>query len=346
MSRRAMKNSQIEAPGQDSFLDVVANLVGIILILIMVVGTQVKNAYVAQIDKQEPPETTPQETSALEKEAAAAEAAAKAVEKDFQTLAAKMAREQMEINYRRLERDRLQTLVTAAEESLAAKRNELTEAQKAEYDLFAQLNVARRELRDLKLAAAAAQNAPEAPGIIEHLPTPLAKTVFGKELHLRLMNGKVTFVPLNELVEKLKEDAPKNTWKLKDAPRVTEVLGPMDGFRMKYTLTKTDKLMQTQADVARGSFVELERFILVPVTEDLGEPLDMALQPGSGLLSLLRDYPPDRSTVTVWVYPESFEQFRQLKAALFKLGYATAGRPLPEGHPIGGSPDGSHSAAQ
>lgn len=345
MSRRA-KHNQTEAPGQDSFLDVVANLVGIILILIMVVGSQAKNAFIAALD-QAPPSAAPAEPSPLETEAAAAESAASALEKDFQSLSEKMKRQQFEVNFRRLERDRLSTLITAAEQTLAEQRGKLSATQQAEYDLQAQLNAAKRELEDLKLAKAAALNAPETPGVIEHLPTPLAKTVFGKELHLRLQNGKITFVPINELVERLKEDAPKNVWKLKDAQRITEVLGPMDGFRMKYTLVKTEKTMSAPGGaVARGNVVELERFILVPVTEDLGEPIDLALQPGSGLRSILREYPPERSTVTVWVYPESFQQFRSLKAALFKLGYSTAGRPLPEGHPIGGSPDGTHSAAQ
>jgi hypothetical protein len=324
---------------------VVANLVGIILILIMVVGSQFKNAYVASLQAPTT-EAPPAEPTALERDVQAAQTAAAAVEKDFQSLTAKMQREAFEVNYRKLERDRLSMLITAAEQDMGAKRNELTDAQKAEYDLYAQLNVARRELRDLKLAKAATLNAPPTPGVIEHLPTPLAKTVFGKELHLRLQDGKITYVPLNELVERLKAEAPKNAWKLKDAPRITEVLGPLDGFRMKYTLAKVERTMQTSGGAMRGNFIELEKFILVPVSDDLGEPLDLAIQPGSGLRSILREYPPDRTTVTVWVYPESFEQFRALKAALFKLGFATAGRPLPEGHPIGGSPEGSHSAAQ
>jgi hypothetical protein len=60
----------------------------------------------------------------------------------------------------------------------------------------------------------------------------------------------------------------------------------------------------------------------------------------------LSQFEPNRTTVTVWVYPDSFNEFRQLKADLFQRGYATAGRPMPEGHPIGGSPDGSRSAAE
>jgi hypothetical protein len=45
-------------------------------------------------------------------------------------------------------------------------------------------------------------------------------------------------------------------------------------------------------------------------------------------------------------YPESFGDFRTLKKALFDLGYTTAARPLPPGILIGGSPNGSRSAAQ
>ena len=46
MSRRN-KAIAAEAPGQDSFLDVVANLVGIFLILIIIVGSQAKSAVTA-----------------------------------------------------------------------------------------------------------------------------------------------------------------------------------------------------------------------------------------------------------------------------------------------------------
>jgi hypothetical protein len=342
MSRRG--RAPVEAPGQDSFLDVVANLVGILLILIMVVGTQAKDAIVAAIDQhavvEEPTE------SPLVGELATAEVAASAVERDFKQLEAKIAREKFEVDYRKLERDRLNAALIAAEQALANKASELSTTEREQYDLFAELNIARRELNDLKLARDAALNTPPTPGIIDHLPTPLAKTVFGKEVHLRLQNNKICYVPLNELVARLKEEAPRSAWKLKDANEITEVLGPLDGFRMKYTLRKVEKAVSVQGAVGRAQMIELDRFVLIPLTEDMGEPLAVALGKGSGLQALLAENPPERTTITVWVYPESFEAFRTLKAALFNMGYATAGRPLPEGHPIGGAPDGSHSAAQ
>jgi hypothetical protein len=52
------------------------------------------------------------------------------------------------------------------------------------------------------------------------------------------------------------------------------------------------------------------------------------------------------TTVTLWCYPDSFEEFRKLREELHRLGVPTAGRPMPEGAPIGGSTEGSKSVVQ
>jgi hypothetical protein len=62
--------------------------------------------------------------------------------------------------------------------------------------------------------------------------------------------------------------------------------------------------------------------------------------------SVLAGFDPNQATVTVWVYPDSFEPFRVLKEELYKLGYLTASRPMPQGQPITGSPQGSRSAVE
>ena len=67
---------------------------------------------------------------------------------------------------------------------------------------------------------------------------------------------------------------------------------------------------------------------------------------GSEFRSRISAFPTKTTTVTLWVYPDSFDEFRQVKADLFKLGYLVAGRPMPDGTPIGGSPDGSRSSAE
>ena len=53
---------------------------------------------------------------------------------------------------------------------------------------------------------------------------------------------------------------------------------------------------------------------------------------------MLGAFNPNAVTVTVWVYPDSFPEFRELKEELYQLGFLTASRPMPDGQPISGSP--------
>ena len=98
--------------------------------------------------------------------------------------------------------------------------------------------------------------------------------------------------------------------------------------------------------VRQGSVIQLTKWDLLPVSDVLGEPVEEAILRNSSLMQFLASYRPSTTTVTVWTYPGSFGDFRQLKEELFSLGYATAARPLPQGVLIGGSPSGTKSAAQ
>lgn len=339
MTRRT--GPHIEAPGQDSFLDVVTNLVGILIIIIMVIGTRTTDAMVdataASSDASEGPPG----------DLVAARTAAEAVEKDIQAIDAKLAQQQFEITYRRTERDKMLALLTAVEQELNRQQQRLDAGQRTRLEAARELQAARSELEDLKASRQTVETSPAAPTVLEHLPTPLAKTVFGKEVHFRLLGGRLAYVPWDELVAKLKEEAPQQVGKLREADKITETLGPIQGFRLQYTLRHGRHVTPVRGGaVAMARTIELERFVLVPVRDDLGEPVAQAFQPGSACQDILSQYDPNRTTVTVWVYPDSFGQFRALKEELYKRGFLTAGRPLPAGHPIGGSPDGSRSAAQ
>jgi len=334
------KNKQFDnAPGQDAFLDVVANLVGILIILIMVIGAQATDAMVDAEPDQDEPQAAPVDPEA-------ARNAASAVESDIHAIDAKLKRQQLEIAYRRSERDKMLQVVMGVEQQFEQQRAALDERQQQDLQATRELLAAQADLEDLKARRAALENARPAPKVIEHLPTPLAKTVFGTELHFRLLHGRVAYIPWNELVALLKEDAPKSLGKLRDTTQVTETLGPIGGFRMQYTLRRVQHLAPAGGGMTVQQRVELDRFTLVPTRDDLGEPLPQAMSEGSEFSDLLKRLDPDRTTVTVWVYPDSFDQFRTLKAELFRRGFSTAGRPLPEGHPIGGSPDGSRSVSQ
>jgi hypothetical protein len=339
MTRKSPQH--VAEPGQDSFLDIVANLVGILIILITVIGARATDAMVHATPN------TPSAEDEPEVDVAAARAAADAVEAGVHKIDEKIKRQQLEIAYRRKERDKFLQVIGVAEERLNERRAVLDDSQQQQLDMNRNLLAARNELEDLKANRHTLENSTPPQNVIEHLPTPMAKTVFGKEVHFRLQAGRVAYVPWDELVKELREEAPQKIWKLKDAPRITEVIGPVRGFRMKYTLRHARHVTPVPGGaVSVAQRIELDRFILVPIREDLGEPLEHALRDLSEFRSILSRYNPDRTTVTVWVYPDSFNQFRTLKAELYRLGFVTAGRPMPEGHPIGGSPEGSRSASQ
>ena len=339
MTRRT-KKEQAEAPGQDSFLDVVCNLVGIMVVLVMVVGAQAQRAAIIRERAKQATaiEATPQY------DVAGAAAAAASVEASISELQANIARQNLELAMREQERNKMQILVTVAEQRLAEHRNKLSEAERARYDMQAELAKAKSQLTELDQLTGATKNVP--PGVIEHLPTPMAKTVFGKEVHFRLLDGKLAYVPWDETLERMKADAPRQVQKLRDSPKVEISLPVIEGFGGRYILRRAEAEIRTGAGVARQTRVELERLYFVQVDSNLGESLERARAQNSLFRSRLIGMEPGQTTVTVWVYPNSFEQFRALKAVLFKMGYLTAARPLPEDFPIGGSPDGSRSSAE
>jgi hypothetical protein len=84
----------------------------------------------------------------------------------------------------------------------------------------------------------------------------------------------------------------------------------------------------------------------VDAEDNLGEPFEQAMQPTSQFRARLGTFDPKRTTVTFWVYSDSFEQFRQVKTELFRLGFLTAARPQTADMPIGASPEGSRSTSE
>jgi hypothetical protein len=338
--RGKTKTDVNEAPGYDAFLDIATNIVGILIILVMVVGVQAKDAWIAAADHLVA--DTPEEE--IDGENPHAEAAG--LEAEIGDLIQKSISVKREVDARFQVRHQLQLMATAAKQELEARRSELDEMSRKEYDLQHELTVARSELEDLKHQQYALDQSRGYVDILENVPTPLAKTVFGKEEHFRLLNGRLTYVPVNEFVSRLRDELEQKAWRLKKVPQITETIGPIDGFRMKYTLERKRITVDTPAGPMVRDVVGLERFVLVPVSERLGEPFEQALQPQSNFRTMLQAFHPETTTITVWCYPDSFDQFRELKRQLLQLGFRSAGRPMPPGHPISGSPHGTRSATE
>ncbi len=325
------KIDAIEAVGQDSFLDVVTNIVGILIILVMVVGVRAKNSGPAESIEQvaaDPPELV----------ALAAKSAD--LERDVLELDQQAAVVAREFQFRSLERDRLGVALAAAEHEIAARRSKLAASEQERVDRLTRLSLAKDELARLEQETAAALQRRPAPREVKTYFTPISKTVHGKELHFQLSGGRVAFIPIEDLFDLAKDETRSRMSDINEISDRVMTVGPTRGFEMRYTVDMI-------ADRQRGQLsIRSKEWQVVPVLRNLGEPTGQALSENSEFRRLLSRYRPEEVTVTLWTYPDSFADFRTLHDELHRLGYPTAGRPLPEGFPIGGSPHGSKSAAQ
>jgi hypothetical protein len=333
MPRRPTQSEQF---GSDSFLDVVANVVGILIILVMMVGMRVKNV---------PARGDEQPAAALD--LSQPRAVAQSLQDETLRLADQTSSLDLEAQ-QRLDRERqLAAELDAQRRELEASRRSLdVQAQadlSAQREVWAAQSLAQQLERDLAQTATAKTSTK-----IESYPTAIARTVEGKEAHFQLRGGRIAYIPLEELLAQLKNDAQSQFWKLKDLPEATSTVGPLGGFRLRYTFERVDVPLEDQMSSKRfiSSYAQLSQWTLIPTDSLIGETLEEALAERSDFRLALAKLNKRQTTVTLWVYPDSFSAFRAVKKEMYLQGIATAGRPLPDDTPIGGSPRGSKSAAQ
>ena len=85
---------------------------------------------------------------------------------------------------------------------------------------------------------------------------------------------------------------------------------------------------------------------IASIALDRGESGDKALAEGSGFRAVIDKFDKKTTAVTLWVYPDSFGLYRQLRDFMHDRDIVVAGRPLPEGVPIASSSQGTASRGQ
>lgn len=312
--------------GEDSFLDTTANLVGVLIILVVVLGAKTKidaEEYGRELAEAEQP-------AALEQP----QQEAKALVQALQSQQLKLREYDLEGEYRKQERD----LILAQVALVREKVNEsLLETDEAKIELVNQQIAEEKllaELSQVETEVGAADEVERPKIVLEHLPTPMARTVFTREMHVHMQNGQVTVIPWDRLVELLKAQVPLAARRRASRDSIDETLGPVSGYLMNYRM-----------NAVPGGF-ELDRFELEITDTAISESLEESLSPAGRLRLELASRDPAETVVTVWVFDDSFEEFRQLKARLFDEGFLSAARPMPHGVRIGASPRGTRSSAQ
>jgi hypothetical protein len=327
-----------EAFGSDSFLDIVANMVGILIILVIIAGLRAKGVPQQLID------------AAVEVANEVRMLAAQRSSIEHETK--RLNRETDAVQQAQSEREAEQAQLAAArdqlKEEVERRRRELSGHAQGDFDLRRKLKAAETKLARVNSELAeGAKVQPRVATKIENYPTPLSQTVSGKELHFQLRGDRILYVPLEELVELFKSEVRSRAYQLRDNNEAVDTIGPIAGFRMRFVLERIDvPVAVSSGGVMHSSFARLDEFMLLPVGDTIGETVDEAMQQGSQFRKRLADLTPQRTTVTLWTYPDSFTSYRAVRKALYLQGFTVAGRPLPEGQPIGGSPQGTKSAAQ
>lgn len=330
---RPVAPAEMEFPGSDSFLDVVTNIVGILVILVVVVGARARNA------ASSAPVVAPENAKLIERQAELSR-----LSQEVELTAEQAAQLGAEILSRGAERSTLGAALVATEQELARRRAALDAGSRRQFDARRSVALAKADV-DRLLVERSRVKATAPPSVtVESYPTPISRMVDGKEAHFQLKEGRIVSIPLEELLARFKSAARERVSRLRDAPETVDTVGPIDGFRLRYTLERVD--VERDGVPTGQSYAALTRWELMPVSSELGEPVANALAKQSLFRDRLAELHPHQWTVTLWIYQDSFAAFREVRKELYRLGYAVAARPMPGGVPIGGSPQGTRSAAQ
>jgi hypothetical protein len=359
MSRRARE----EIPfGSDSFLDVLANIVGILIILIVAAAARMgrppdpvllstaapesavrpqnpepvaaphPEPLTSEVESDEPPPEVTSEMQAvadrlavLESKVVAADARLKRLRTSYQS-ARQMLNDKEKDSARRTDRLReAQLRVARLEETLGERKQALT-------GLLAEFEDAQKT---------------KAPAIqVKHRLAPISQEIAGEEVHFSVSGGRVTVVPLQALVERVKLQLERQKDWLASRGRHEAVVGPVDGYMMSFRVEKLGMTTLDRHRLGYGAYkIGITHWELLPEPDLTGETPEQALRRGSKFSMAVKSAA-DNAALTFWVYPDSFHAYRILQSACQAEGFIVAARPLPDGIRIAGSPEGTRSAGQ
>jgi hypothetical protein len=323
--------------GHDAFLDIVANLVGVLIILIAVFSGS-SSAMVQQAQQKvreellEKPDLIQASDTQVSELAKLASRAARAHD-DSDHLENQVDQFDMEIELRKQERSALLDLHYMASTAWEEKRSELNQTKIEAARRQTELDRATEQLEELQGEKQRLKTLPDAVVALQHLPTPMAKKVYEDRIVLRLRNDHVSVVPGNALM-KLISSHVRRSISGSRRPKQTDVVGPIRDYTARYSLV----VGQTSA--------QFHGAIFQPTHEPIGQRIEQVVAGQSEIESELAGRDPNSTSILVWVYPDSYRSLRTLKEYLYAKGYATAVRPRETHEPIGISVLGTDSNPQ
>ena len=342
-------------PGQDSFIDVVCNMVGILIVLVMIVGVRAtggasdpaakatvatfrpSGARFQAADEQALKELAAVRSRATRANEQVEKAAKEVVDLATQAVVVDAARQQLTI------------LKAMVEKDIEERRAKLSADAQRQFDVQRQIAEAEIKLNGLTREHIALISQPAQGEKVECVPTPFGREVNGEEIHVRLLNGLLAVVPTEELIDEVeRRGVDYIRTGLDRRSQAEEIYGPIDGFRMRFVVTRQEsEAIPGAMQFASSSQPKIHlRFTFLPVSDRIGHSIEQALLPDSKFMSTIRARRSSAPAVVAWVYPDSYDALRTLKREMWKAGMPLAVKPLPEGQPIAVGTDGQRAVAQ
>jgi hypothetical protein len=341
--RRRPAEEEEEIPGGDSFLDVIANMVGILVLLVVCVGVRAARPVteaVATVDTAE--------VESLEAEAKAAARDAMDERRRVAKLAEQAMLSQAEAASRDEARVDMTAFVTKLRQELDAERAKLSEQDRRSFDTsneLAQVRLRLDELTRQQVALAAADTDAEVKHI-EFDSTPIVRERVTDEVFVRLEGDRVAYVPLDELKQALElvfdSIAQGPGGDVSKVARYERVVGPIEGFSLRCLFERG--IIRSPRGTVLATQLVLARL------EDQGnvvtETIDEATTTGSSVARRLDALNAKKTVVTVVAYPDSFDTLPDLEKRLRDRGVRVAKTLQRSGQSITFSPGGRTTTLQ
>jgi vacuolar-type H+-ATPase subunit I/STV1 len=349
----------------DSFLDVVTNVIGIIIRLILVTWVGARAYTAAMMETSVNSEDNAAEVSLHELPAPRAEDDPVSKELLDAQLALKKLRNQLTQQLKDLDLTQTRENETRKELVLADGRKKEYDKKKREVEVL--LDLSSKDVQNLAMTKEEliqkAKKLQEDIQAVAKLPTPAkalryhtpvsrpVRTDIG-EYFFECKRGRVSYIDKNAFKNEIDDNLKETLKKLESNWKAEAVTSQIGAFRLRYFIERerefVDSIVDRSASARKGNLGRLQlAWVVEPMVEDRGETIEAALKPGAAFRQVVDGLDAQLSVVTLWVYPDSFDMFRRLRDFLHdERDIEVAGRPIPFGLLIGASPYGTASRGQ
>lgn len=334
-----------EIPGGDSFLDIVANIVGILVLLVVVVGVRAGR----QVFVPTPVAEDAESLAVIEQQIKEAARRAEIDKVDAIAVRDKVLAAMAEAERRAEDREAATLYVMKLRSELDDASNSLNDNDQrslATHNAIAQTQLALDRLTREQIALASFEPPPEVKTVTV-APSPIVTgKVRGDSNDLRtfrLKDNRLIYVPIDELEDELSKKVRPPA--INDASkRVTtqERIGPIEGFIADATLGWSVSVSGNRV----GIRTDVARIVISEVTPLRGETADEAFGPSGYIASRLDLMNPETAILRILVYADSFETAPAICEKLRERGFRVAQSLKATGESMTFSTDGTRAVMQ